>query len=106
MASIFALGARGDDSAIPALETLLKSDDLTIEMVPMIRNQIARLKKSSGANTPSKEGAPGEDESEEGAAGAKDQAAVAQRLEKLERLVQEMNERLKSIETRLPPPKQ
>ncbi len=106
MASIFALGARGDDSAIPALEALLKSDDLTIEMVPMIRNQIARLKKPSGANTPSKEGAPGEDESEEGAAGAKDQAAIAQRLEKLERLVQEINERLKSIESRLPPPKQ
>jgi hypothetical protein len=33
-AAISALGYRGDASAIPALEALLKSDDLSIEMVP------------------------------------------------------------------------
>jgi aminopeptidase N len=105
-ASIFALGARGDDSAIPALEALLKSDDLSIEMAPMIKRQIARLKKPASA----KGAASGEEGEEgEGAAGASaatnDQGAVAKRLDKLEQLMQEMNDRLKTIETRLPPPK-
>jgi len=45
MAAISALGGRGDATAIPALEALLKSDDLSIEMAPMIKGQIARLKK-------------------------------------------------------------
>ena len=47
MASIFALGVRGDATAVSALEGLLKSDDLSIEMVPMIKGQIARLKKTA-----------------------------------------------------------
>src|SRR5437762_1254160 len=45
MAAIYALGTRGDATAIPALEALLKSDDLSIEMAPMIKGQIARLKR-------------------------------------------------------------
>ncbi|MGB7283153.1 MAG: M1 family aminopeptidase [Candidatus Acidiferrum sp.] len=106
-ASIFALGARGDASVIPALEALLKSNDLSIEMAPMIKRQIARLKRPAGG-----QGAVSGDEGEEGerAEGASvagnDQAAVAQRLERLEHLMEQMNERLKTIETRLPPPKQ
>src|SRR6266581_413212 len=48
-AAIYALGARGDATAIPALEALLKNDDLSIEMVPMIKGQIARLKKPADA---------------------------------------------------------
>src|SRR5262249_22337227 len=35
--TIMALGERGDASAIPALETLLKSDELSIEMAPAIK---------------------------------------------------------------------
>lgn len=107
-ASIFALGTRGDASAIPALEALLKSDDLSIEMAPMIKRQIARLKKPAGGKgSASGEEGEGEEESDEAAsAGArKDQSAVAKRLEILERMMQEMNDRLKTIETRLPPPK-
>ncbi len=107
MAALFALGGRGDATAIPALEALLKSDDLSIEMGPMIKGQIARLKKPAGAKSN-----PHGDEGEEGAAGgasasekAADASAVVQRLEKLEHLIQEMNDRLKSFETRLPPPK-
>jgi hypothetical protein len=104
MSSIFALGTRGDASAIPALEDLLKSGDLSIEMTPMIKEQIARLKKSQGAKiNPEDEGSGEDDQKEIGEAG---QTAVTQRLDKLERLIQEMNERLKSIETRLPPLKQ
>ena len=104
MAAIYALGGRGDATAIPALEALLKSDDLSIEMVPMIKAQIARLKKPAdgkpGANPAS--GDAGEESAEAGG----EKFTTEQRLEKLEHLLQEMSERLKSIEKRLPPPKQ
>src|SRR6202521_1443329 len=104
MSSILALGSRGDASAIPALEDLLKSGDLSIEMTPMIKQQIARLKKPQGGkNNPEAEEDGEDDEKDVGEAG---QSGVTQRLDKLERLIQEMNEKLKSIETRLPPPKQ
>jgi aminopeptidase N len=107
-ASIFALGARGDASAIPALEVLLKSDDLSIEMAPMIKRQIASLKKPSGGKGAAvgeegEEGAGGEEAS--AAAAGNDQSAVAKRLDRLEHLMQEVNDRLKTIETRVPPPK-
>jgi aminopeptidase N len=99
MASIFALGGRGDATAIPALEALLNSGDLSIEMAPMIKGQIERLKKPAegkpGANAASGEGT---DDGEK--------QTTDRRLDKLERLLQEMSERLKSMEKRLPPPKQ
>src|SRR5438132_7521651 len=104
MAAIYALGSRGDATAIPALEALLKSDDLSIEMAPMIKGQIARLKKPADvkphANPSSGDG---DEESAENAGGEK--PVTEQRLEKLERLLQEMSERLKSMEKRLPPVK-
>jgi len=105
MASIYALGSRGDSTAIPALEALLKSDDLSIEMVPMIKGQIARLKKPADAKPDAHPGGEnaGED-SGESAGGEK--SATEQRLDKLERLLQEMSDRLKSMEKRLPPLKQ
>src|SRR5271154_6418593 len=65
MASIFALGARGDASAIPALEALLKSDDLSIEMVPMIKGQIATLKTPAGERRHQRSEASGEEEGPE-----------------------------------------
>jgi aminopeptidase N len=108
MASIFALGARGDASAIPALEALLKSDDLSIEMVPMIKGQIATLKTPAGERRHPRGEASGDEEVADAASSAtgNDQGAVVKRLDQLERLIQEMSERLKTIETRLPPPKQ
>lgn len=107
MAAIFALGGRGDATAVPALEALLKSDDLSIEMVPMIKGQIARLKKPATTKPAPLNGDDGESAD---AAGSRsetsgDSDAVLERLDKLEHLVQEMNGHLKSIETRLPPPK-
>jgi aminopeptidase N len=103
MAAIYALGGRGDATAVPALEALLKSDDLSIEMTPMIKGQIARLKKpadgKSSANT-----SYGED-GEESVEDDGEKLTTEQRLDKLEHLLQEMNERLKSMEKRLPPPK-
>jgi aminopeptidase N len=97
MAAIYALGGRGDATAIPALEALLNSNDLSIEMAPMIKGQIERLKKPA-------EGKPGAGPGEAGGDGEKQ--TTDQRLDKLERLLQEMSERLKSMEKRLPPPKQ
>jgi aminopeptidase N len=100
MASVFALGSRGDASAIPALEGLLKSDDLSIEMAPMIKSQIERLKNPGKAGPGMRRGIGGEAAPEPEANGGQDQ-----RLSHLEQLVEEMNERLKSIEGRLPPAK-
>ena len=94
-AAIFALGERGDASAIPALETLLKSNDLSIEMVPMIKAQISRLKSGPGKKSET-------DEMTEPGEGGGDEDAVAKRLARLEKMMQEMNERLKNIEERLP----
>ena len=91
--AIYALGERGDPSAIPALESLLKSNDLSIEMAPMIKGQIARLKRGPGKPGPA-----------EGEAGGGEQD-VAKRLDRLEKMLTEMSERLKSIEDRLPPKK-
>ncbi|MBZ5702250.1 MAG: HEAT repeat domain-containing protein [Acidobacteriia bacterium] len=93
--AVFVLGERGDAEAIPALQALLKSGDLSITFAPMVEEQIARLKKPEGEKGGAKE---------DSAAG--DAKAVVQRLEKLERTLGEMNERLKSIESRLPPAKQ
>jgi aminopeptidase N len=103
MASIFALGARGDASSVPALEALLKSDDLSIEMAPMIKSQIETLKSPAGEKHGVRHGAGGE---EEASASGNDGGEVAKRLDRVEHLLQEMADRLKTIETRLPPPKQ
>jgi aminopeptidase N len=102
MAAIFALGARGDASAVPALQALLKRDDLSIEMAPMIKEQIERLKNPLAKYNP--HGEMGEEEnpdSDNETAHANESDA---KLNHLEQLVQEMNERLKSIEGRLPTP--
>jgi aminopeptidase N len=95
-AAIFALGTRGDASAIPALEALLGSNDLSIEMAPTIKGQIERLKSPPG---------PGGAHAGSGAEASDVAAAKSsedQRLMHLEQLVQEMNDRLKTIEGRLP----
>jgi len=110
MASIYALGIRGDASAVPALEDLLKSNDLSIEMVPMIKGQIARLKNPQAVHGNQHVQSDEEGDDEEGVVGENadtenGKSGVAQRLDKLEHLIQQMNERLKSIEGRLPPPK-
>jgi aminopeptidase N len=93
ISAIMALGERGDASAIPALESLLKSNDLSIEMVPMIKRQMARLKGGAGIK-------PEGDESQEVQGGEGDQV-IAKRLDRLEKMMQEMNDRLKSMEARL-----
>jgi aminopeptidase N len=105
MASVYALGGRGDASAIPALEALLKSDDLSIEMTPMIKGQIARLKKPADGK-PSTDHGYGDSEDDSSASASGEKSNTEQRLDKLEHLLQEMNEHLKSMEKRLPPSKE
>jgi aminopeptidase N len=108
MAAVSALGARGDASAIPALEQLLKSDDLSIEVAPMVKEQIAHLKrpaKGKGGGHATAASADDDDDEASGdsnSGGNGNTAVVAERLDKLEHLIQEMNDRLKTIETRLP----
>jgi hypothetical protein len=78
-------------------------------MVPMIKRQIAALKAPAGEKRRQRGEAPGDDEDSEAspsAANDKGEGAVAKRLDRLEHLMQEMADRLKTIETRLPPPKQ
>jgi hypothetical protein len=78
---------------------MLQSKELSIEMAPMIKEQIERLK-----NPMAKGGHHGMEHPENNA-GAKPQED--ERLGHLEQLVEEMNNRLKEIEKRLPPaPKQ
>jgi aminopeptidase N len=102
-AAISALGNRGDASAIPALEALLKSDDLSIEMVPEIKGQIEKLQKSQAAKAKGHADKDDETQDEDSvkAVGGMDQASVSNRLDQIERIVQEMNNRLKGIESRL-----
>jgi aminopeptidase N len=96
--SILALGSRGDASAVPPLEALLNSNDLSIEMAPMIKAQIERLNNPGGKGAPGRRGEMEEEGAQASAKGGEDQ-----RLSHLEQLMQEMNERLKAIEGRLPP---
>jgi len=97
-AAIFALGSRGDASAIPALEALLKRDDLSIALAPMLKAQIVRLRDSqAGKSGPSGEEGGADNRNESGSAAT----AMAQRLDKLEQLLEDMNTRVKSIEAHL-----
>jgi aminopeptidase N len=96
-AAIRALGNRGDTSAIPALQSLLNRDDLSIEMAPTVKEEIARLQKVEKEENEKKSGTTDSDEEKSG----ETEQAVAQRLDRLEHLIQEMNDRLKSIETHL-----
>jgi len=94
-ASMRALGNRGDASAIPALQALLKRDDLSIDMAPTVKQQIARLQKEESGKAAASE------ESDDEKSGDSIEQAVTQRLDKLEHLIQEMSDRLKSIESSL-----
>ena len=99
MSKTFTLGEA--QTLLPVLEALLKRDDLSIEFAPLIKQQIEHLKNPSPKG---KDHAEGEEEGE----GESDEQGPAkgsedQKISHLEQLVEEMNERLKAIESRLPP---
>jgi aminopeptidase N len=97
LAAINGLGWRGDASAIPALEAMLKDDDLSIEMVPIIKRQIGRLRGGGSA----KGGTHGSETQDADEGGGAEKPDVTDRLDRLEKLVREMSERLKAIESKL-----
>jgi aminopeptidase N len=107
--AIHALGNRGDPSAVPALEALLKSNDLSIEMVPEVKDQIERLQQPKNAKGKSpraageSESADAGDASTQGEDGSANSPGINKRLDHIEELIQQMSERLKSMESRLPP---
>jgi aminopeptidase N len=98
LASVFALGERGDPSAIPALRAMLKSDDLSIAFAPTIEAQIQRLKQAEGKS----EGKPvASSELTSISSKSRDSQPILLKLESLEKTIAEMSERLKSVEKKL-----
>lgn len=97
--TIFALGQRGDPDAIPALETLLKSADLSIGMHGFVEEQLAALKAQASGKQPSASQAVGGESATAGK--SEDSESVLKAIEKLQQQVEEMNARLGKIELRL-----
>jgi aminopeptidase N len=97
--SILALGTRGDATAIASLEALLKREDLSIEMAPMIKQQIEALKKPPAKGAIPAATMGGDDGEDEVSA---NHNGDDQKYAHLEQLIQEMNDRLKVIEDKLP----
>src|SRR5208283_4836935 len=91
--AVFALGSRGDASAIPALEALLHSNDLSIEMAPMIKRQIEGLKNPKARGR--RRGGMDESENEAGDEESSAKPTEDQRLSHLEQLLEQMSDRLK-----------
>ena len=99
-ASIFALGRRGDPTAIEPLEALLKSGQFSIGVPHSLEGLIEQLKTK---NAPGKETpAAGQKGGEPAAASANANQVVLDRLDQLEQQITEMNNRLRRIEASLP----
>jgi HEAT repeat protein len=126
LAALTALGQRGDPAAIAPLTALLNSNDKTSGLGPIIEDQLALLRRSdargnrgdpaappdsaptnnqtnSAANQQSSEQAPQSANQRGGpqARGPVD-AQLVDRLDRLERTMAEMNDRLKRIEQEMP----
>jgi aminopeptidase N len=98
-ASIFALGHRGDPTAIEPLEALLKTGQLSISVPHAVEGLIEQLKKkdSAHADPPAADHKIGDTSS----SGAGNNQIVVDRLDRLERQITEMNDRLRKIEASL-----
>ena len=57
-ATIFALSKRGDPDAIPALEALIKSGDLSLGTAPLVQSQIDAIKAKAAVPAGGAGGAP------------------------------------------------
>ncbi|MGH9679523.1 MAG: HEAT repeat domain-containing protein, partial [Candidatus Acidiferrales bacterium] len=91
-ACIFALGRRGDPSAIEPLETLLKAGTFSIGVPHSLEGLIDELKAKNGQQ---KDGAPTEAKAGESSVPAGSNQEVLDRLDQLERQISEMNNRLR-----------
>jgi aminopeptidase N len=99
-ASIFALGRRGDPTAIEPLEALLKSGQFSIGVPHSLEGLIEQLKAKNGAGKDAP--AAGQKSAEPAAAAASGNQVVIDRLDRLEQQMTEMNNRLRRIEASLP----
>jgi hypothetical protein len=99
-ASIFALGRRGDPTAIEPLEAELKTGQLSIGVPHAVENLIEQLK---GHAAPQKSPSGTDQKNGDGAATASNAGqAVIDRLDQLQHQLSEMSDRLGRIEASLP----
>jgi aminopeptidase N len=98
-ASIFALGHRGDPTAVEPLETLLKSGHLGIGVPHALEDLIEQLK---GKGAPQKGPSVVDQKNGDAAAATSNNQEVLDRLDHLEHQLTDMNDRLRRIEASLP----
>ena len=99
-ASIFALGRRGDPTAIEPLEALLKTGQLSIGVPHAMEDLIEQLKNQ---NQPGKGPSAADRKNDEVAGeGSNNNQPVLDRLDHLEHQLADMNDRLRRIEASLP----
>ncbi len=100
-ACIFALGRRGDPTAIEPLEALLKTGQLSIGVPHAVEDLIDQLKgKAALEKAPA--GADPKAGDASATAAANNNQAVLDRLDHLEQQLTDMNNRLRRIESSLP----
>jgi aminopeptidase N len=99
-AAVFALGRRGDPTAIEPLEALVKSGQFSIGVPHAVEDLIEELKGKSeprkGTSPPDSKGG------DASAATSGNNQDVLDRLDRLEQQLSEMNDRLRRIESSLP----
>jgi len=96
-AAIFALGRRGDPTAVEPLEAMLKTGQVGIGVPHALEDLIAQLKGQGGPQ----KGLSGADQKNGDAVSSNNQA-VLDRLDHLEQQLTDMNDRLRRIEASLP----
>jgi aminopeptidase N len=99
-ASIFALGRRGDSTAVEPLEALLKTGQLSIGVPHALEDLIEQLKRQGATE----KGTSATDQKNGDAASAASNSnqAVLDRLDHLERQLTDMNDWLRRIEASMP----
>jgi aminopeptidase N len=98
-ASIFALGHRGDPTAIEPLEALLKGGQIGIGVPHALEDLIAQLK---GQSAPQKGPSATDQKIGDAAAASSNNQEVLDRLDHLEHQLTDMSDRLRRIEASLP----
>jgi aminopeptidase N len=98
-ASIFALGRRGDPTAVEPLEAMLKTGQIGIGVPHALEDLIEQLK---GKGSPQKGPSAADQKNGDAAAGSGNSQEVLDRLDHLEHQLTDMNDRLRRIESSLP----
>ena len=104
LASVYALGERGDPAALEPLENLRKSGDIPSGGGPVIERQIARIKNPGDAQERERQAAENAGNRPPAGNGPNQQPdqqpsqQIVERLDKIQQNLTEMNERLKKIE--------